>query len=377
MEEEDRLFNELNEDDELDNEDEIEDLNLDLSEEEREDSMNDKDLMAEDHIAAETPKKSSKVVTGVIGVSVLAALGGAGYLYATGGLDSLLNGNSEYDDFEPAPQQPTEQLSVSKTNVEAEFAEFKKELKALKEENNKLKADKSAQNADMQEFNEKLKKLKSDKTLAAKAGISEKDIAKITKIVEDKALVKISGLETRMDAIQESVLKNEDTIKKTVKVSLNALKEARAARKETKENMQSLESQIESLQSFSKDIQSNKVEVTPDVINKLNKLEKQVEKLNKKPVVTEKKKVSIPIEVEIKDTASESTSVKTKKADVIYQKYYSMVGLFEDTIYLRDKEGTEEVFSYSVGDTLDGYGEIMSITKDGRVKTESGFVKYK
>ena len=61
----------------------------------------------------------------------------------------------------------------------------------------------------------------------------------------------MESFENRFDELEKGVLKNEENIKKTVKVSITALKEAKEARKEQKENLKALQTQLDSLKTLS------------------------------------------------------------------------------------------------------------------------------
>ena len=372
-------------DEEIDDlEEEIEDIDLSNSEtieDKKDKKMKNNNLVAEDQLDdqnIDTPKKSNKLLFGLLGASAIAAVGGGGYWYLM---------NSDMDLSMPITESSPEREMNGTLNIESETKmatklkkleqNFNDKIEKLQAENDKLKKGREIQNADMKSFDERLQNVSSKK--GGKA-LSEREIEKITSMVESRTKEKFDVLESRFSAIESDVLKNEANIKKTVKVSLTALKEAKSARKEQKENLVTLQSQLDSLKSFSAEIKSDKVEVTPELMKKLEKLEDEVTKIKKEKKTVTRKKVSIPLEVEITDKAYQEKTYKEmkKKSEVLQsnQKVYSMVGLADDTVYLRDHEDTDEILSYSVGSFLEGYGEILSISKEGKIKTESGNVKY-
>lgn len=355
-----------------------EEFESDLSETKGKD-MDGKKLVVENHMdetGQEAPKKSNKLLMGVVFTAFAASsVGGAYYAYSNGLLDSMMEGGE--DDFEPTPKNYAPQTSsVSNDEVLKKLQEMKLKMDLLEAENKSLKKNEEVQKKDMLDFKETLDSVKKNKVSSS---LTESEISGIVDIVEAKTGKKISEMEGKLDSLESSVEEQSKTLNKAVKVSLHALKEAKEVRKSQEASMEQMNAQIEFLKSFTEKVENDDVSVSADVLNKITQLEDEVKSL--KVQKTEKKgKVTIPVEVEIKKAASVSSYSKAapkKSVEIATVKYYSMVGLAGDVIYLRDVDGTGDILDYAVGDHLDGYGEILSISRDGKIRTDSGVVKYK
>ena len=332
-------------------------------------------------------KKTIISLLSVVGLGVVA---GAGYLYLND-----LNFNESDVDLEVNNKDINninKNNNLFKKQIESQLEDIKKESELLKKENEKLREDAEIKSSEMRDFERKINSIQKNNSNIASKSISQKEIDDIVSRIESTTGEKFKLYEDKIVSLEKGILKNQENIKKTFQVSVGALSKIESIKKSNDETLKMMKTQIESLEKISSSIKNNENPIQEDVLKKINSLEDQINIIQKeKTVNTEviKKEITLPLEIEVKN------KVSTKNDDIQYQKnienkkqvvkedtqpkfkYYSVVGVFEDVVYLRDIENNDVISSYAVGDDLDGYGKILSISKDGKIKTEKGIVKYK
>ncbi len=235
----------------------------------------------------------------------------------------------------------------------------------------------------MRDFAKELDSVKKSKERAN--GYSEDDIEKIVGIVEKKIGKTIEDVERKVHALSIDVAKNDENIKNTFKVSVGALRKAKAIEANQEKLSRETQEAIKGFQSLNNDVGSGDMKISQELLQELKRLEDKIEADQSTEVVSkETTKVSVPMHIDVKER---STVKEVKKSAKVIKKVepkveekiaYVNVGLFGEVVYLRDLSDPEQpIDDYTVGDDLPSYGKILSISASGKINTESGFVKYK
>ena len=344
-------------------------------------------------------KKVSKMLMGLLSATVLLG-GGCGYWYLLNGtslsdeVEDSYSGDKNERDLKPLVPRKTVVLEkeIPKESVSSgQFIELEKKYTSLL---NKVDKDNLQKEKEMRNFEKRISNIKNSKT-----GVTESEINEIVRNIERKTGQKFIDYEKKFSNLEKNILQNKNNIKKTFKISVGTLKKLNKFQKENEGDIALITEKMMELETLKTDISKETKKLSPEIINKIEKLEKQLLDIDKKEV--EQKDLSFPLRIDVKDRQNEVE--KQKVEEVVYQKpvttkkvvapksnsvktrLYTMVGVFKEensnSVYLRDVLSDGSVATvidpYSVGDNIEGYGKIISISKDGVIETKNGIVKYK
>lgn len=388
----------------------------------------------------ETPKNKIKIILGLVVVALLAVGGVLGF-------NILSKSSVEVEDIEETQNEIEQKPEKNvKKEVKKHTAVDMNELEDLTEEPAKipekiikpveepLKVE--TKTVDIEEYNKvngQLERLIGNiSNLSGEVSNMKEENKRLNRLVEEMKKANqgngnfenfqldFSNVKSEINTLKKQVYTdksfNKDTMIKFLKISkklreeINGLKTQQVDKSELDSKFSELEKLTKDIETLNSKVSNNEVltklaTLEKDInARKLDEVQEQVTRTNKKientvnkkksvlelleeknqekelesntVVVEEEEDLKVPLSVTIEDESEyEAPVVKKQVVQKKVKNIYKFIGTIEGIVYLKNSAGS--ISEYRVNDQLPGYGEILKIYKDGTIETDNGPLNFK